>query len=229
AQRVAYGSRRMLEHTIGNKVLELTLTTVSPSGTVAEAGDSGATRLVIVLLRDITQAKEAAKITSEFVSHVAPEMRTPLSSLKAYVEMLTDEEAEDEHTRREYYDIIQAESDRMSRLIDNILNISRIESGLVRVAKEPVALAVIVREALDVMKPQADKKHIALSEMLTPVMHSVLADRDMIYQAILNLISNAVKYTPDGGQVVVRMRINEQERTISTEVADTGVGIPPED
>src|SRR5262249_19149478 len=120
-------------------------------------------------------------------------------------------------------------SDRMSRLIDNILNISRIESGLVRVAKEPVALAVIVREALDVMKPQADKKHIALSEMLAPVMHSVLADRDMIYQAILNLISNAVKYTPDGGQVVVRMRINEQERTISTEVADTGVGIPPED
>jgi two-component system phosphate regulon sensor histidine kinase PhoR len=185
--------------------------------------------VVVVTLRDVTREKEAARTTTEFVSHVAHELRTPLSSLKAYVELLTDGEAQDEATRRTYYDIIQTESERASRLIDNILNISRIESGLVKVSKEPIALAMVVREVVDVMRPQAERKSIALTEDLAPVMHEVLADRDMIYEAVMNLVSNAVKYTPEGGRVSVRMKVNEAEHAIRTEVSDTGVGIPEED
>ncbi len=229
AQRAPRQSRRTLEHAVNGKTFHVSLVKIDTHAPTDRTTSENASQLVLAVLRDMTREKEAAKVTGAFVSHVAHELRTPLSSLKAYVEMLTDGEAEDERTRSEYYSIIQTETDRMSRLIDNILNISRIESGLVKVSKEPVALAVVVRDVLDVMKPQAESKKINLTQELAPVMHSVLADRDMIYQAILNLVSNAIKYTPEGGQVWVRMLVNEQERTVRTEVTDTGAGIPAED
>ena len=112
------------------------------------------------------------------------------------------------------------------RLIDNMLNISRIESGTVRINKEPVAASMVVRDALDVMRPQAEDKRIRLTDELTPVMYRVHADRDLLYQAVLNLISNAVKYTPEGGDVHVRVTPHEKKQTITIAVRDTGVGIP---
>ncbi|MCK6483878.1 MAG: PAS domain-containing protein [Phycisphaerae bacterium] len=230
-QRAPLRSRRTLEHVIGAAAYQLTLTSVpAAADSAAEAaGGTDAARYVLVFLRDITRQKEADKKTTDFVSHVAHELRTPLTALKGYVEMLVDGEVTDERMRREYYNTIQTETDRMARLIDNILNISRIESGLVKVSKEPIALAVVVREVLDVMKPPAAAKRIDLRGDLAPVMHSVLADRDLLYEAVMNLVSNAVKYTPEDGRVTVRMSVNETERTVTTEVVDTGVGIPPDD
>ena len=184
---------------------------------------------VVCILRDATREKLAARKKSEFVSHVAHELRTPLSSIRAYVEMLVDGEAEDEASRREYYDIIQTSADRLGRLIDNMLNISRIESGTVRVQKELQAISVIVKEAIDIMRPNADEKNLKLVEHLTPVMYQVEADRDLILQAVLNLISNAIKYTPAGGEVVVQMTADETKGRLVLDVADTGVGIPAED
>lgn len=230
-QRAPLRSRRTLEHVIGTATYQLALTSVpvSADATAEACGGGDAARYILVFLRDITRQKEADKKTTDFVSHVAHELRTPLTALKGYVEMLVDGEVTDERMRREYYNTIQTETDRMARLIDNILNISRIESGLVKVSKEPIALAVVVREVLDVMKPPAAAKRIDLRGDLAPVMHSVLADRDLLYEAVMNLVSNAVKYTPDEGRVTVRMSVNETERTVTTEVVDTGVGIPPDD
>ncbi len=184
---------------------------------------------VVLLLRDITKEREATRHKSEFVARAAHELRTPLSAIRAYVEMLVDGEADDEKTRREYYDIIQSSADRLARMIDNILNISRIEAGTVRINKEPVAVAVIVKEAVDVLRPQAEEKKLTLEAELSPVVYRIHADRDLIAQALLNLISNAIKYTPEGGRVEVRMIPQEAEQTIRIEVADTGAGIPKED
>ncbi|MDD4888517.1 MAG: ATP-binding protein [Phycisphaerae bacterium] len=184
---------------------------------------------VVAVLHDVTREKEVAAMKTDFVSNVSHELRTPLSSIKAYVEMLVDGEAEDETTRREFYDIIQNETDRLGRLIDNILNISRIESGVVKIHKEPLALTSVIKDALEVARPQAVAKRIQLVDELTPVFYQVLADRDMIYQAILNLLSNAIKYTPDGGRVTIRTVVDEGKKTVRTEIKDTGVGIPPED
>lgn len=219
--------RRHVEHTLGERIYEVTLSGVS----VQQKDDAAAASKhgVLAVMRDVTREKEIAKAKSDFVSKVAHELRTPLSSIKAYVEMLVDGEATDEKTLREYYEIIQTSSERLSRLIDNMLNISRIESGTVRVNKEPVSMAVVVKEAADVARPQAEAKQIKLDVELTPVFYQVLADRDMIYQAVLNLLSNAVKYTPDGGSVVVKMAVMEQERTVTISVSDTGVGIPEQD
>ncbi len=189
----------------------------------------GACNGVVAVLHDVTREKEVAAMKTEFVSNVSHELRTPLSSIKAYVEMLVDGEAEDEQTRREFYGIIQNETDRLGRLIDNILNISRIESGVVRIHKEPLALTTVIKDALEVVRPQADSKAIALVEEVSPAFFQVLADRDMIYQAVLNLLSNAIKYTPGGGRVLVRTIVDEGKRTVRAEFKDTGVGIGPDD
>lgn len=229
-QRAPLKTRRQIEWALGERSFDITLRRLPE----ADHGETGAAEgeaagFVVAVLHDATREREASKVMSEFVSHVSHELRTPLSSLKAYAEMLMSGEAEDEQTRREYCGIIEAETDRMARLIDEILNISRIESGVVKVSKEPVALALVVREVVDVMKPQAERKQIKLLDELSPVAHEVLADRDMMKQAVLNLTSNAIKYTPDGGRVRVVMRVNEGERTLTVEVSDTGLGIPEAD
>jgi two-component system, OmpR family, phosphate regulon sensor histidine kinase PhoR len=177
----------------------------------------------------VTREKEIAQMKTDFVSNVSHELRTPLSSIKAYVEMLIDGEAQDEKTRREFYETISSESERLSRLIDNILNISRIESGVVRVVREPVNLTEVVRHVLDVLAPQARMKNIRLADRLVPVTHQVEADKDMIYQAVLNLVGNALKYTPEGGTVSVSTDVDERRGLAVFEVTDTGVGISPAD
>ena len=166
---------------------------------------------------------------TDFVSNVSHELKTPLSSIKAYVEMLVDGEAEDEATRREFYEIISSETDRLHRLIENILNISRIESGVVKVVREPTSLTSVAKQVLDVAAPQAKLKGIELVENLAPVYHQIEADRDMVYQAVLNLISNAIKYTPEGGKVTVSVSADEQRGVAVCNVSDTGMGIPADD
>ncbi|NJL30715.1 MAG: PAS domain-containing protein [Phycisphaerales bacterium] len=124
---------------------------------------------VVTILRDVTHEREVAEMKSDFVSSVSHELRTPLSSIKAYLEMLIDGEAHDEATRLEFYNIIQAEATRLSRLIDNILNLSRIESGVVRVQREQVNLPALIKEAVDVIAPQARAKQVRLEEVPTPL------------------------------------------------------------
>ena len=183
---------------------------------------------VVTVLHDITREKEVSKMKSDFVSHVSHELRTPLSSIKAYAELLVDGEATDNKTRQEFYHVIQGEADRLSRLIDNILNISRIESGMTRVNKKAISLTAVLKEVLEVAMPSARDKQITLVDQIVPAFFQIEADRDMIYQAALNLISNAIKYTPAGGTVKVSASADEGKGEVTMLVADTGVGIPPD-
>jgi len=217
--------RRIVEHRIKGareeKIFKVTLSSVTDNSDTP-AG-------VVAVLHDMTREKEVAEMKNDFVSSVSHELRTPLASIKAYVEMLIDGEADDEKTTREFYEVIQNEANRLSRLIDNILNISRIESGLVQINKHPQSLMVILKEAMEVIAPQAKLKQIQLIEQLTPVFYQTMADRDMLYQAVLNLLSNAVKYTPQGGTITVQTSVDEAKRKIIARIIDTGVGIPPKD
>lgn len=183
---------------------------------------------VVTILHDVTKEKEVSEMKNEFVSNVSHELRTPLSSIKAYVEMLVDGEARDEETRTEFYDIIQSESNRLSRLIDNILNISRIESGVVTVHRDYISLPGVIKDVMDVMLPQAKAKDIELRDHRAPLYYQINADRDMIYQAGLNLVSNAIKYTPRGGIVTIDTEVDDHQRTVMVSVSDTGAGIPEE-
>jgi two-component system, OmpR family, phosphate regulon sensor histidine kinase PhoR len=183
---------------------------------------------VVTVLHDRTREDEISKLKTDFVSHVSHELRTPLSSIKAYAELLVDGEAADDKTRNEFYHIIQAEAERLSRLIDNILNISRIESGMMRVSKKPIAVNGILKRVMEVAMPNAKEKNITIVDRVSPVFAMVDADSDMIYQAALNLVSNAIKYTHIGGRVELSLTSNEENNELVILVTDTGVGIPPE-
>lgn len=184
---------------------------------------------VVAVLHDVTREKEISQVKTDFVSNVSHELKTPLASIKAYVEMLIDGEVEAESSKQEFYEIIASEADRLHRLIENILNISRIESGVVKVVREPISLTAVAKQVMDVAAPQAKLKNITMKECLAPVYYQVEADHDMIYQAILNLVSNAIKYTPDNGEVTVSVSVDERRGMAVCEISDNGLGIPADD
>ena len=218
-------TRKVVEHCIDQQGKARTFN-ITLSCVLAAADEVSG---VVVVLHDVTREKEIARMKTDFVSNVSHELKTPLASIKAYVEMLLDGEARDERTRCEFYEIVSTETDRLHRLIENILNISQIESGVVKVTREPMNLTSVVKQVLDVAIPQAKLKNLQLVERLAPVYCQVEADRDMIYQAVLNLVSNAIKYTPEGGAVTVAVTVDERRGVAICEVSDTGPGIPAED
>lgn len=183
---------------------------------------------VVTILRDITKEKEISQMKSDFVSQASHELRTPLASINAYIEMLLDSEAQDEAGRQEFYRIIKSEVDRVCRLIDNMLNISRIEAGIVQVERSEVDFVRVVREVIGALQPHAAEKKIMLLEKSGPLVYTAQADRDLIHQVVVNLVSNGVKYTPEGGRVTVTVDNDDTTRSVLVTVADTGLGIPPE-
>jgi len=182
---------------------------------------------VVAVLHDVTREKEIARTKTDFASSVSHELKAPLSSIRAYAEMLADGEASGPEESREFLNVILAETQRLSRLIEKILNLSRLESGLIPAKKTDLAVTELLGDVSEVVSPQADEKRIRLEADLAPVFFRVHGDRDMLYQAILNVVSNAIKYTPEQGRVAISTYL--ADGSVVVEVADTGVGIPPED
>jgi two-component system, OmpR family, phosphate regulon sensor histidine kinase PhoR len=205
----------------------VTCRSLAPQYESAASADRDHGHGAVAVLTDITGQKAIQQRNAEFVSSVSHEMKTPLSSIRAYVELLADGEAEDESTREEFLGVITSQADRLQRLVENLLNIARIEAGVVKVDKQPLSLNELLEEAVEVMQPQAESKQITLSADTSPLYLGVLADRDMLLQGAINLISNAVKYTRPGGSVTIKSRLSDQE--VVFEVQDTGVGLSPED
>jgi two-component system phosphate regulon sensor histidine kinase PhoR len=184
---------------------------------------------IVAVLHDVTREKQVQQMKNDFVSHVSHELKTPLASITAYSEMLVDGEANDEQTRKEFYSVIQNQAKRLSRLIEDILNTSRIESGLIKVNKETVSLTMLIEEQLQMIKSCAEEKNIKLIGQKPIVFDQVYVDRDMMSQVIINLLSNAVKYTCPGGTVKIKTEVDETASVARVFVSDTGVGIPEDE
>ena len=184
---------------------------------------------VVAVLHDITREKEISNMKNDFISHVSHELKTPLASITAYSEMLADEEAGDEKTRKEFYAIIQNQAQRLNRLIEDILNTSRIESGLIKINKERVSLAILIEEQLKMIKSYAEEKKIKIIAQKPIVFDQVFVDGDMISQVIVNLLSNAVKYTRPGGSIKIENEVDEASSLVRVSITDTGVGIPEDE
>lgn len=182
-----------------------------------------------VVLHDVTREREISQIKNDFVGYVSHELKTPLASITAYAEMLIDDEADDEAMRKEFYSVIQGQASRLNRLIETILNISRIESGLLKISKQRVSLAVLVDEQMQMIKSYAEDRHIRIIGHTPIIFDQVDADRDMMSQVIVNLLSNAIKYNHPGGSVSVSIDVDEAQSLVSVRIEDTGIGIPPED
>lgn len=180
---------------------------------------------IVAVLHDITREKQISQMKSDFVSHVSHELKTPLASITAYSEMLVDGEANDEKTREGFYSVIQTQARRLNRLIEDILNISRIESGLIKVEREPLSLTILIEQQLQMIKSCADEKNITITRQKPIVFDQVYADKDMLCRVIINLLSNAVKYTPLEGSIRIETEVDEAANIARFSITDTGVGI----
>lgn len=183
----------------------------------------------VAVLHDITREKQIQQMKNDFVSHVSHELKTPLASITAFTEMLADGEANDEKTRKEFYSVIQSQAQRLNRLIEDILNCSRIESGLIKINKETASLTMLIEEQLKMIKGYAEEKKVEVIGQKPIIYDQVDVDKDMIQEVIVNLLSNAVKYTPSGGSVKIETEVDENAALVRVRVTDTGVGIPEDD
>ena len=176
-------------------------------------------------LGEITRT-EAERMLREFVADVTHELRTPLTSIHGYAETLLADGLKDQGMAKHFLEIIEKESARMGRLINDLLDLSRIESGRVRMKREPISLLDIAVSRMEEIRPQAEAKGVKMELQVKGDIPMTVGDEERIGQVITNLLSNAVKFTPPGGTVTVRL--TPHGKMLLTEVIDTGPGIPPE-
>jgi len=160
---------------------------------------------------------------SDFIAHVAHELRTPLTTIKSYVEMLMDDEVSDRDTKIDFYNTINDEANRLARLINNLLNISKIEMGSLTINKDLIKTREFLEDIIKSIKTQATNKNIELESILPDKLSPLVMEKDLLRVAILNILGNAIKYTPDSG--IVTFRVEEDESQIKVEIIDTGYGI----
>lgn len=177
---------------------------------------------IVTILRDITREKEIDKMKTELVSMVAHELRSPLTSISGFSELLLDTNISEEQSK-EYAEIILKESNRLGDLINKFLDISKIEAGKSRMNREPAYIKEIIDKVLDLNIHQAGRKKIQVNIELPDELPIIMVDKEMIGEVILNLFSNAIKYSPEGSKVSIL--VSKTNASLRIEVKDTGYGI----
>lgn len=182
---------------------------------------------VVALMDDITEIAQLESMRVDFVANVTHELKTPLTSIQGFVETLQSGIIEDPNEIQHCLGIISSESNRLARLIDDILSISALQSGRVKQVVERISLYEYAQFAIDFLKTNADKKDISLFlTQADPDDTYILGNTDHVKQVLINLIDNAIKYTPNGGKVYVSV-VHEGEKVV-LKVQDTGIGIAQE-
>ncbi len=189
--------------------------------------EQGNTRAGLVLIEDVTQQRTADQARDEFVEQATHELRTPLTTIRMHLEPLVEEDVADEQARRESLNIINQESLRLERMVGDMLSVAEIEAGSLKLHVNDVRLDQLLTELRAAFEHQAAEKSLTLVFDLPPKLPVIRGDRDKIMQTLHNLLANAMKYTPAGGTVTVRLEAGEE--TLRIQVADTGIGIAPED
>jgi signal transduction histidine kinase len=169
---------------------------------------------------------ELDRLKSEFVSSVSHELRTPLTTIKALTRLLM-RDGLDESKRREYIETISVECDRQIDLVLNLLDLSRIEGGVLRITHERVDMAEVISSVVKSEARFAEKRSHELSVEPVGGLPDVCADPKALRRVLSNIIGNAIKYTPDGGRIILSARAENDQVMVS--VTDNGRGIPPED
>lgn len=207
----------VIEISEGGRFFKVNLNRITGDG---EAG-------LLLFIHDITEEKRVETIKKDFVANVSHELRTPLASIKGYSETLLDGGVDDDETRNEFLRVIDRHATRMSRLIDDLLILSRLESQQMPVASGSVDLAEVITYITRGVEKQAQDKNIDISTNIPEDLPRVVGDRDRLEQVVVNLLDNAIKYTPAGGSIVLTAA--EAGGEVRIDVRDTGIGIPAED
>jgi two-component system phosphate regulon sensor histidine kinase PhoR len=201
------------------KVLKVNGATVMKDGKVEGS---------VLVFHDITELRRLENIRRDFVANVSHELRTPISSIKGYSETLLEGAIEDKDNAKDFISIIYKESNRLAKLIDDLLNLSRIESNGMKMVFLPVDVLSVINRIVSIIDKQAELKSISIRIDALPGLQKVLADETRLSQVILNLLDNAVKYTHENGVLTITV-LSKDAKFIQVDVSDTGIGIPEKD
>lgn len=190
-------------------------------------GDENTVLQHIWIVRDITQQKLADEMRNQFLYSATHELRTPLANIKAYAETLTVNDITDPEQQKGFLNIINSEATRLARFVEDLLSVSQMEAGSMSLAKTEVDLERLLVEVADKTRPQMLQKHITFETTMPPKIPKLRVDKDKFTGAIVNLLGNAAKYTPDNGHVAFKVVVGAKDIQISVE--DTGLGISSEE
>ena len=187
------------------------------------SGDSGC----LVHIRDLTELRRLEMIRQDFISNISHELRTPIASVKALAETLNEGAIEDPSVAKDFLSRINVEADKLAQMVQELGELSRIESGEVPLQKRHINIAAAIEHAVDRLKAQSDRAGLNLDTNIPPTLPKVMVDEARVEQVLVNLIHNAIKFTPSGGGISISAKARDNDILVS--VADTGVGIPADD
>ncbi|HUO06089.1 MAG TPA: ATP-binding protein [Candidatus Binataceae bacterium] len=220
----------------GSAGAELMIQNVAPVYVSANAAAIKTLRgtVWVFVFHDITQLKSYETIRSDFIANLTHELRTPLSALYGYAETLIGG-VDDRETELRFLRIIERQARRLARLLDDLISLSDLERGLKPLKMEQLDAGRVIAEAAELMQEQAARQELALEVRCPPELPKLAGDRDRLQQVMLNLLDNAIKYTPRGGKITVEAHTAEGtdgaagKPGVALSVADTGEGIPSTD
>lgn len=195
--------------------------------TTAQVVEGTRERLGLVVLRDISELRRLELVRREFVANVSHELRTPLTSIRALVETLESGAVDDERVAMDFLGRIVGEVNRLTALVEDLLDLARLEAGRSPLRLEWIDPGELVQVGADRMRPQLERAGLTMSVTRDDHLSPIKVDRARIEQVLINLIHNAIKFTPSGGEV--KLDISQREGVTRISVADTGVGIAREE
>lgn len=183
---------------------------------------------VVALITDVTERRQLEKMRTDFVANVSHELKTPLTSIKGFLETLLDGALEDQKTAEHFLNIMKTETDRLTRLIDDLLKLSKLEDKRTTLNKQQLDLADVVSQVMQIFIGRADDKNIELTAKIQRNLPLILGEKDLLVQVLVNLVDNAIKHIPEGETVNITVELDKDNPKVLIAVADTGSGIPTE-
>ncbi len=181
----------------------------------------------LVHIQDLTELRRLETVRHDFISNISHELRTPIASLKVLAETLQEGTIDDKAVAQEFLHKINIETDRLAQMVNELSELSRIESGEVSLKIEPVDLGEVVGQVTERLRAQAERGGLSLEADIPASLPEALGDEERVEQVLVNLLHNAIKFTPPSGRVTISTRVEGDSILVS--VADTGVGIPADD
>ncbi len=213
-QRPNFASREL---TVGERILELYLAPVSD-------GEGGG---AMAVMHDVTAQRKNEEMRKEFVANVSHELRTPLTNVRSYAETLRDMDDIPQEMENNFLDIIISETDRMTRIVQDLLTLSRLDSGRAEIKMVRFSLYDSIESVCRAVELEAQRRGHTLLRQYGDTLPMVMGDRNRLEQVMMNVVGNSIKYTPDGGTITVDAGV--RGKNVWIEVSDTGIGIPQKD
>ncbi len=210
---------REIDLTVGDRILKVYF--------VIFTGENNKAEGMIAVLHDVTEQERLEKMRKDFVANVSHELRTPLTSIKSYAETLLDGGVEDKEDVDRFLGVINSEADRMTRLVKDLLQLSRLDNQQIQWYMEEISFVQLVKDTVDKMEMEAMAKDQTLKSYVLGEVPDIEADYGRLEQVVINILGNAIKYTPEGGQITVY--IGRTVNDVYMKISDTGIGIPEED